>query len=497
MAAISQDTLTGTTPGANIIQETTLRHPDYDAWKKKWSRIRDCVDGSDAVKEKRTEYLPKLTGQSVDEYNAYLKRALFFSVADRTLKAIVGLMTAREPTIEAPDEMRAYFEDVDNQGTSFFELSRWVIEEIVAMGRTGLLIDYPVSGGRAYSVPYIAENIINWNTDPTIRNLNMLVLAEEKFWPQPNTIHFISRYIEYRLLRLDQEGYYAGEVWRRSAADTSLGSLNRRAIIEPRVRGDRLDIIPFTFFTSEGINTELVKPPMLDIVDVNLSHYRSSADLEHGRHFTALPVPVVSGVDSDEPLRVGSERAWVLPPHQAKAYYLEFTGQGLQSLEKALKEKSDQMAIFSTRLMDTSSRGSESPDNVRIRHSSDAANMTRIAEVVENGFNRHYNLIKEMEGISGPPVKITFNKHFLDPRLPASELRELVKAYSEGAINEETLIFNLQRGDIMQTNTMDRIVDTSVPGPRKPGEFNDDVGDDTGDDNEVDDNNDIDDNEEA
>lgn len=462
----AQDVLAIGTAGSNIIQETTLRHPDYDTWYKKWVRIRDCIDGTDAVKSKRTNYLPQLTGQSTAEYNAYMARALFVSVADRTLKGLVGLMTEREPTIEAPDEMLPYFEDVDNMGMSFPELLRWVTEEVWAMGRCGLLIDFPVEGGRAYTVPYAAENILNWNTDPAIRNLNMLVLQEEKFWPQPNTIHFISRFVEYRLLRIDQiTGNYEGEVWRRSTVDTSLGSLNRRSVIEPQVRGDSIDVIPFTFITSQGINTSLAKPPLLDIVDINLSHYRTSADLEHGRHFTALPVPVVTGVDSDSPLRVGSEQAWILPPHQAKAFYLEFTGQGLQSLEGALKEKSDQMAIFSTRLMDGSSKGSESPDNVRIRHSSDAANMTRIADTIENAFNRHYNMIKEMEGISGPPVKITLNKHFLDPRMPAAELREIVKAFAEGAINEETLIFNLQRGDIMQTDSLDRTVDTSIPGP--------------------------------
>lgn len=470
MATLSQNILASGTPGSNIIQETTLRHPDYGPWAKKWERVRDCIDGSDAVKGKRTKYLPKLTGQSKDEYNAYLDRALFFSVADRTLKAIVGLMTAREPQIEAPDEMMPYFDDVDNQGTSFFELHRWVIEEVYAMGRTGLLIDYPEAGGRAYTVPYVAENIHNWNSDPVTRNLNMIVLAEEKFWPQPNAPHFLSRHTEYRLLSLDNDGLYRGEMWRRSSNDSSLNSLSRRSVFTPLIRGSRIDVIPFTFFTPEGINLNLVKPPMLDIVDVNLSHYRSSADLEHGRHFTALPVPVVSGVESDDPLRVGSEQAWVLPPHQAKAYYLEFTGQGLESLEKALKEKSDQMAIFSTRLMDTSTRGSESPDNVRIRHSSDAANMTRVAEVVENGFNRHYNMIREMEGIGGE-VKITFNKHFLDARLPASDIRELVKAFSEGAINEQTLVYNLQRGDIMPMKTLDQSVDTGLPGPRKKGEF--------------------------
>jgi hypothetical protein len=482
MADVGPNVLATGTPGAQIIQETTLRHPDYDAGDKKWRRIRDCIDGTDAVKGKRTEYLPQLTGQSNAEYNAYLKRALFVSVADRTLKGIVGLMTEREPNIEAPEEMRPYFEDTDNQGTSFEEIFRWVVEEVISMGRTGLLIDFPVAGGRAYTVPYVAENILNWNTDPVLRNLNMLVLAEQKFWPQPNTIHFISRFIEYRLLRINQAtGQYEGEVWRRSSVDTSLQSLSRRSIINPTVRGEPIDIIPFTFITSEGIKTDMVKPPMLDIVDVNLSHYRTSADLEHGRHFTALPVPVVSGVDSDTPLRVGSEQAWILPPHQAKAYYLEFTGHGLQSLEKALQEKSDQMAIFSTRLMDTSTKGSESPDNVRIRHSSDAATMSRVIITIENAFNRHYNMIKEMEGIPGPPVKITFNKHFLDPRLPATELREIVKAFTEGVINEETLIFNLTRGDIMQTDTLDRTVDKSVPGPRKDGELEPGAGSDNND----------------
>jgi len=466
--AVEQTTLLSPgTPGTQIIQETSLRHPDYAGHEVKWNRIRDCVNGSDAVKAKRTLYLPKLTGQSKDEYNAYLTRALFVSFTDRTLKGLVGLMTEREPNIEAPDEMRPYFEDVDNQGTSFFELLRWVTEEVVAMGRTGLLIDFPVEGGRAYTIPYAAENIINWNTDPIFRNLNMLVLQELRYWPQPSTMHFLSRYVEYRLLRLNSgSGMYEGEVWRRSVTDTSSGALNRRAVISPVVRGDPIDIIPFTFITSEGITTELVKPPMLDIVDVNLSHFRTSADLEHGRHFTALPVPVVTGVDSDSPLRVGSEQAWVLPPHQAKAYYLEFTGQGLQSLEGALKEKSDQMAVFSTRMMDNSARGSESPDNVRIRHSSDAANMTRIVETIENAFNRHYNLIRVMEGIPGE-VKITLNKHFLDARMPATELREIVKAFTEGAINEETLIFNLTRGDIMQTDTLDRKVDRTIPGPRE------------------------------
>lgn len=476
MAVTSQNVLSIDTSGSQLIQETSLRHPDYDRFKRMWIRCRDCVNGTDAIKDKKTTYLPSLTGQSSGEYNAYLKRALFVSVADRTLGGLVGIMSEREPEIEAPDEMRHYFEDTDNQGTSFNELFRFIIRESFLMGRVGLLIDFPIDGGKAYTIPYSAENIINWNTNPELRNLELLVLQETKFWPSPGSTHLIRRYNEFRLLKIDRNGNYVGEVWRRSTAGGGGGALSRRHVITPSIRGNPIDIIPFTFITPDGIRTDLVKPPMVDIVDINLSHYRTSADLEHGRHFTALPVPVVTGVDSEDPLKVGSETAWILPPHQAKAFYLEFTGQGLQSLEKALKEKSDQMAIFSIRLMDTSSRGSESPDNVRIRHSSDAANMSRLAWTIENALNRHYNMIKILEDIPGPPVKITLNKYFLDPRMPATELRELVKAFIEGAINEETLRFNLTRGDIMQTDTLDRTVDKDIPGPRDDADFEDGAG---------------------
>jgi hypothetical protein len=116
---MATDVVTSGTPGAQIIQETTLRHPDYDKYSKKWTRCRDVIEGGDQVKSKRTEYLPKLSGQDTAEYNAYLKRALFVSVSDRTLRGLVGLMTSREPNIEAPEEMEPYFRDTDNQGTSF------------------------------------------------------------------------------------------------------------------------------------------------------------------------------------------------------------------------------------------------------------------------------------------------------------------------------------------------------------------------------------------
>jgi hypothetical protein len=78
------------------------------------------------------------------------------------------------------------------------------------------------------------------------------------------------------------------------------------------------------------------KLPLADIIAVNLDHYRLDADYKHGLHFTALPTAWVSGFDKAVTLRIGSSAAWVAETPGATAGFLEFTGQGLTTFERAM-----------------------------------------------------------------------------------------------------------------------------------------------------------------
>jgi hypothetical protein len=53
--------------------------------------------------------------------------------------------------------------------------------------------------------------------------------------------------------------------------------------------------IPFRFFNATTNLGDIEKPPILDILTLNLSHYKTYAQLEHGRFYTANPVYYVSG----------------------------------------------------------------------------------------------------------------------------------------------------------------------------------------------------------
>jgi len=65
-------------------------HPDYDAALASWQRARNVIGGEDPVKAAGELYLPRLTGQSDDEYNAYRARASFFNATSRTGDGCVG-----------------------------------------------------------------------------------------------------------------------------------------------------------------------------------------------------------------------------------------------------------------------------------------------------------------------------------------------------------------------------------------------------------------------
>jgi hypothetical protein len=154
--------------------------------------------------------------------------------------------------------------------------------------------------------------------------------------------------------------------------------------ILPLANGKTMTFIPFEFVGVRDNSPCVDKPPLLDLVDVNLSHYCTSADLEHGRHFTGLPTPVVCGVqlEAGQSLSIGSAKAWVFPDPQAKATFLEFTGQGLGELREAMREKESMMATLGARMLAPESKGIESAQTASIHRAGENSVLASISQSI-------------------------------------------------------------------------------------------------------------------
>jgi len=221
--------------------------------------------------------------------------------------------------------------------------------------------------------------------------------------------------------------------------------------IVPLLNGTPLTFIPFFFFGPKVSSERIQKPPIADLVALNLSHYRTTADLEHGAHYTGLPTAVVTGhtVDEGDSLSIGSSAAWVFSDPAAKAYYLEFTGQGLSALENRLKAKEDGMAAIGARMLAPEKKSAEASKTVEIRHSGEGAVLASLSDQIEHGMDRVLQFMAEWASINGE-VKTEFNDDFVDTLLDYSDLLALVKTWQAGGMSDEMFFWNLKQGEFYE-----------------------------------------------
>jgi len=158
------------------LPDITKTHPQYRKYLPLWKRCRDVIEGSDAVKGGRELYLKRLPGQSLEAYEIYLERALFFNISGKTLELYIAMIFSKAASIHglAPDA--PFLLDCDLQGTSLEEFLEEVTTETISVGRCGVLVDYSgtIQEGmsladaargeaRPYLVRYPAETMTHWH----------------------------------------------------------------------------------------------------------------------------------------------------------------------------------------------------------------------------------------------------------------------------------------------------------------------------------------------
>ena len=409
------------------------KHPLYIETENKWTRVRDSFLGSDKVKSQGEVYLPKLSSQDKDQYASYVMRAMYVNAIKNTVQGLVGAVMRIDPVINAPDRILELSQDITGTGVSLNDFISNMLSEQLLMGRQGILIDR--TEDRAYLSGYTTEQITNWMDDT-------VVLKETYVAHDLNDYYSMTYEVQYRELMIDEDGKYLVRIWREVQGWYVWNE------IYPTKVGQSLDTIPFVALSGNELNLNPTQPPLMSLVDTNLSMYRTSADLEHGRHFTALPTPYVTGIDGDSELKIGSGSAWILPDSSSKAGYLEFTGQGLQALEKAVDEKRNIMASLGASLLQTQKSGVESAEAVRLRQNSEASVLVGAVLSVQEGIAKALSIMAEWEGVSGD-IEVSLNTDFSDSKINAEDLTALMGAWQSGAISHETFLHNMKKGEVI------------------------------------------------
>jgi hypothetical protein len=450
-----------------------------------WQECRDFVAGERAIKAhdlqlqgavnllvpEASSYLPrKSSSQPLELYYSYVDSAMFFNAPGRTVDGLVGLVFSHDPEVVLPPGTDQLEKDADLQGTPLKEFAEHVLREVLTTGRGGILVDHTVAPHgisraeeeqlsiRSYLNFYSAEDIIDWTTariDNIVRPVRIVLKSEPIYDEGYNeTRVYLELYLDY------STGYRQFRMKRWTENKESRVGMNgdKEEFIAEDIptttkNGRALDFIPFWFISSSGSDWKIGKPPISDLVKVSRAHYRNSAQYENGLEYCGNPTPVLAGFPEllGEPakgkkpkkLALGSSVVLITQEAQAHASYLEFTGQGLGALERALEKKESMMAMLGSRMLYESKKSAEAAEALKIRYSGESATLSDIANVISRVLTQAIQFACDWS-VGTTEAYIHLNTNYISAGADSNELAILFQMYLKGSLTREDFVRRLR-----------------------------------------------------
>ena len=435
------------------------QHVDYTAHIDTWKKCRDVSSGQEAVHAAGDVYLPRLGGQDPDDYEAYKKRAGFLNATGRTVDGLSGMVFRKQPSVENPEGLAEFMEDVDQAGMSFLGLAEQTLEEVLKVGRYGVLVDYPqvegeqltqaqaqARGLRPFIKTYRAESIIDWRVDQ-VENRATLVQVRLLETVEEPADEFADDLVEQiRVLELTDEGYQ-----QRVFRQDEKGQWVLHELVVPLMGSVPLDRIPFHFVGPRDNTWSVSKPPLLDLVNVNLQHYQLNADYRHGLHFVALPTPYGTGlrqedVDAGNFAAIGPTSFWASTSSESSFGMLEYQGAGLGSLKEALDDLKHDMAVLGARMLEAEKRQVEAAETAGIHRAGEHGVLASMAMAISDVMTKVLEDVRDWMGVTGD-VQVELNRDYVPTPLTAQELTALISAVQSGELSREAFFYNLKQGE--------------------------------------------------
>lgn len=423
------------------------QRPEVTAKADSWKLVRDAVAGSEAVKA--GGYLSAINSfdESVENKarnTARLNGAVYFNATGRTLNALSGIAFGKWPEIEVPATLDYVLGDVDGSGVGIVNQAQLVVDDILQTGRAGLLVDYPSNDGvtsraqqdagslRATVSMYAAESIRNWRTEKVgSQHLLALVVLDEV--------------VE------DWEGFERKEIAQRRELALEGGRyvvrLHRQVkdewtVVEERTptngAGQPWRRIPFTFIGATNNDSAPDKSPLYDLADLNIAHFRNSADHEESLFYAGQAQVWVTGADeqwakeaASMGLYVGSRSIGVAP---AGGDVKLIQAEPVSALAEEMERKETRMAALGARLVqpgEAVKTATQAGGEERVAHSV----LSLVCDNVSDAYRAALAWAAEFMRADGE-VDFTIGTEFSGIQFDAQQMAQALAAVQSGKLPE-------------------------------------------------------------
>ncbi len=463
--------------------------------------IEDCIAGSRAIKAKREKYLPQPNEEDQSDensarYEGYLHRAVFYNVVFRTVHALVGQIFLRDPQLDVPDSLQPIVLDANGEGVTLDQTAKLASLHTLSIGRCALHVDFSTAPAgitaqqlasgdhRPVIYEYSGHEVRNWRKARRgSRMVYTLIVVEEEYTIQDDGFENKTA-MQYKVMRLLPAGdvqttlsaslapdvyasdyqfavdqavsaasdVYMIEVWRSDNPSQQHASFGIADSYYPKdAQGQFLHEIPFKFVGSEQNDDSIDNPPMAGMAEINIAHYRNSADYEESVFLVGQPTPYVSGISQEwnkdvlkGQIQLGS-RGVIPLPAGGTAGLLQAQPNTLA--QGAMDKKERQMVALGAKLVEQR-EVQRTATEAEMESTADTSILANIAGNVSSAVEWALKTACLFTGDDPDKVSYVLNKEFDLTKMPADARQQLLLEYEADMISFAEMRSNLRRAGI-------------------------------------------------
>lgn len=437
--------------------DVQIKRKELEYVQERYVTINDAIDGQHAVKYKTRKYLPLPSDcKSVldERYIAYMTRAVYYNVCQPTRDALVGQIFLRPPVVELPDGLEFMNKNINGENLTLQQLAKKAANHVLPYGRGGFLADFPqtdgevdrseIENGIRPTIRFFAPwTIRNWKVEKigTEHKIVMLVLDEAFEQTNSKNEFDIETVIHHRVYRLMNRGSkeepdYCCSMERYDENGDVIESMDICGSDSKPLKE-----IPFEPIGSLNNDMEIDEPPFTNLANLNLAHFRNSADYEESVFLVGQPTPVYAGLTTDwvenyfdKGVKFGS-RASIPLPENGTAELLQAQPNSLAF--EAMTHKEDQMIAIGAKIIDTDQKIEKREAEVQVETASQKSILMTVRD------NLQMALFKAVQKaaafidieVNEDEHKIELNENFDLTAMDPDELRISSELYQKGEIS--------------------------------------------------------------
>ena len=447
---------------------TGFAFPEYRELTECRNTVDDCLSGQRTIKSKE-KYLPPNDWQKIhkDQYESFLRRALFPGETKYALDIYEGLFSMGDPKITLPSDGRLDFitEHASVYDDSLKRVQMRLNSEQMSHGLRCLLVEVKENSDRPFVIrEYAAPNFLRSH----FINIDGESVADFILMNESEEVYSLKTFdnsviYKLRVLALDANGeYYQRAISPpelKDGFDPKNPPLDERTVY-PAVSGRRFNRIPFVWCGVTGLSGSTFEyPPMLSLANTELALYVAMAYHSQHIYLNTQEILVFTGVSQDSIPKdavFGCGAYLALKNADADAKYVSTNGVGFTAEKEEIEQlKAD---IEQKRLSLMSAKSHQSGTVVELVQNSQSAPLRSVVNTSGAALTQILQYMAKWIGESPEQidaVRYIPSQQFASPKFNLAEYIALCKSVFAGEVQmlEEDL-YNMARESGFINNSM-------------------------------------------